>query len=93
MISKSTFQTINKVLSWIISIVLIGFGIFHFFVHKISLTTGSNFVIFWSVLGLGGLSNIIDANFFENDFTLKKNRFDIFTVAMAILIIILEVVL
>ncbi|MBB6216565.1 hypothetical protein HNQ80_002667 [Anaerosolibacter carboniphilus] len=87
MISKSTLQTINNIVSWIISILLTGLGIFHFFVHKISLG-GSNFIILWSLIGLSRLSNIIDAKFFKNNFSLKSNWYSVFGVVTSIIFII-----
>ncbi|MBB6218879.1 putative membrane protein [Anaerosolibacter carboniphilus] len=87
MISKYTFQTINNIVGWIISVSLIGLGLFHLFVHKISLN-GSNFIILWSLIGLSRLSNIIDAKFFENNFSLKNNWHSVFGVVTSIIFII-----
>lgn len=91
-ISKSTFKTINKGLDWTIRIILISAALYHFFVHKISLK-GLNFIIFWSLIGLNNLFIVIDAKFFEDDFTIKENRWSIFMIAMSIIFVTLELIL
>ncbi|MCT4621963.1 MAG: hypothetical protein N4A62_21555 [Marinisporobacter sp.] len=88
--SKKIFKTLNTILGWGSSLGLISFAIYHFFIHKLSVS-GKFFIITWSLMGIISLSRILDTKCFSENPSDSIQKRDIFIISTASIIIILEI--
>ncbi|MCT4607330.1 MAG: hypothetical protein N4A64_14735 [Marinisporobacter sp.] len=88
--SKKILKTLNTILSWGSSIGLISFAIYHFFIHKISMSDNL-FIIVWSFMVIGSLSRILDTKYFSENPYSSIQKGDIFIISTASIIIFLEI--
>ncbi|QZY57315.1 hypothetical protein [Crassaminicella profunda] len=88
--SKKILKALNTALGWGSSIGLLSFCVYHFFIHKISVSSRF-FVILWSLMGIMSLSRILDTKYFSKNPSDSVRKGDIFIVLTASVIIFLEI--
>ncbi|MGB5822908.1 MAG: hypothetical protein WBH44_02455 [Proteocatella sp.] len=89
MVNKAVLKKVNDVVGWIVSASMFSFWMYYFFVSKEFLKE-AQFIIMWSFFGLLHGGRLIDARYFDDDFSVKKNGWDILIIAFSVFVVIIE---
>lgn len=90
MVCKASLKRINNIIQWIVTIVMIGMGIYYFFISK-NMFKEMQWLIMWGGVGILNIGRLIDAKYFEDNFSLKKNWRNIIYVIVSVGIVVAKI--
>lgn len=89
MINKAVLKKVNEVVGWIIFVSMLTVAMYYFFVSK-EFFKETLLIIVWSLCGILHGTYLIDARYFSDDFSVKKNLKSIIVIAVSVFFIISE---
>ncbi|GCD13144.1 hypothetical protein [Clostridium tagluense] len=92
MVYKASLKKIIDIIQWIVSIAVIGMGIYYFFISK-DISKGMGLLIMWGGIGINSALSIINAKYFKENFSWKNNWANITQVCMCSVFIVADLIL